>query len=373
MITIECKVYGTVQQYSRVDEAIRTVQFIRNKCLRLWMDHQDSETGIGRNELARYTADLAQSHGFVRHLNSSARQASAERTWTAISRFYQSRKSHSPNQYPRFQNDNRSVEYRKSGWKLEARHARITFTDRCGIGTLKLRGGHDLTLLQPDHIKRVRLLKRADGYYLQLLVKRDPTQSLPSAHQQVGLDVGLRHFLVDSEGQAVPNPRHHKRSLVRLKRKQRQLARKKKGSQNRKKAAQKLSRLHLKTSRQRKDFVVKTARCVVKSNDLIAVEQLQVRNLLKNRRLTRSIQDAGWRQFIQWLSHFARKMGRTVVFVPPEHTTSLCSHCGALVPKSLRERVHRCSCGLVMDRDHNAARNILKFALHTVGHTEIQA
>ena len=121
-----------------------------------------------------------------------------------------------------------------------------------------------------------------------------------------------------------------------------------------------MARRHLKVSRQRKDFAIKLARCVVKSNDFVALEDLQVRNLIKNRHLSKSISDASWSQFARWLSYFGEVFGKPVVKVPPHYTSADCSTCGNRVKKSLSERTHVCSCGLILDRDENAARNILR-------------
>ncbi|WP_083305268.1 RNA-guided endonuclease InsQ/TnpB family protein [Moorena producens] len=111
------------------------------------------------------------------------------------------------------------------------------------------------------------------------------------------------------------------------------------------------------------------ARCVIRSNDLIAYEDLRVENLVKNHCLAKSINDAGWYQFRKWLEHFGEKFGRVTVAVNPAYTSQDCSSCGEVVKKSLSTRTHVCKCGCQLDRDHNAAINILVRALSTVGHT----
>ncbi|NEQ11506.1 MAG: transposase [Moorea sp. SIO4E2] len=111
------------------------------------------------------------------------------------------------------------------------------------------------------------------------------------------------------------------------------------------------------------------ARCVIRSNDLVAYEDLRVKNLVKNHCLAKSINDAGWYQFRKWLEHFGQKFGRVTVAVNPAYTSQNCSDCGEAVKKSLSTRTHVCKCGCQLNRDHNAAINILKRALGTVGHT----
>ncbi len=165
-------------------------------------------------------------------------------------------------------------------------------------------------------------------------------------------------------------PRHLRKSEKALHSLGRRLSRTHKGSKNRANIRNRLSRKHLKVSRQRKDFAVKLARCVVQSNDLVAYEDLQVRNMVKNKRLSKSISDAAWSAFRDWLEYFGKVFGVVTVAVPPHYTSLNCSNCGKVVNKSLSQRTHRCSdCGFVLDRDWNAAINILELALRTVGNT----
>jgi putative transposase len=138
----------------------------------------------------------------------------------------------------------------------------------------------------------------------------------------------------------------------------------------------KWAKQHLKVSRQRKDCAAKVARALVRSNDLIAYEDLQVRNLVRNHHLAKSIYDAAWSVFLLWLIYYGRVFGKIVVAVPPAYTSQDCSACGRRVVKSLSERTHRCPCGAMLDRDHNAAGNILQKGLlllssDTAGHAEI--
>jgi putative transposase len=190
--------------------------------------------------------------------------------------------------------------------------------------------------------------------------------------KQVGIDVGLKAFYTDSEGHTVDNPRHYRQAEKKLKRLQRHLSRKQKKSKNRKKARKQLARAHLQVQRQREDFARKTASTLVSSHDLIAYEDLQIRHLVKNHHLAKSLHDAGWGRFLCWVKAYGVMHNVPVIAVAPQFTSQACSACGALVKKSLSVRTHICSeCGLVLDRDHNAARNILAKALAcTLGHRE---
>ncbi|AFZ24490.1 transposase [Cylindrospermum stagnale PCC 7417] len=367
MLVFEFKAYGLAAQLTAVDDAIRTAKFIRNSCIRLWMDVKDT----GKNDLQKYCAVLAANFPFANELNSMARQASAERAWSSISRFYDNCKKGISGKkgYPQFQKDCRSVEYKTSGWKLADNRKSITFTDKKGIGRLKLKGTRDLHFYQINQIKRVRLVKRADGVYVQFCIDVNRFENIEPTGNTVGLDVGLKEYYTDSDGTMVENPRFLRIGEKVLKRSQRRVSRKVKGSKNRGKGQQILGKRHLKISRQRKDHAVKLARCVVQSNDLIAYEDLRVKNLVKNHCLAKSINDASWYQFRVWVEYFAKVFKRVTVAVNPQYTSLECSSCGVIVKKTLSTRTHVCKCGCVMDRDENAARNILSRGLGTVGHT----
>ncbi|MEH2384891.1 MAG: RNA-guided endonuclease TnpB family protein [Nostoc sp.] len=367
MLTLEFKVYAKPNQLQSIDEAIRICQFIRNKSIRLWMD------GGAKSwfDLSKYCAIWAKEFDFANKLGAMARQASAERAWAAISRFYDNVKKGVKGKkvgFPKFQKDCRSVEYKTNSWKLSDNRKSITFTDKCGIGRLKMKGTRDLNFYQPEQIKRVRLVKRADGYYVQFCVSIDRTEQAPITGKTIGLDVGLKEFYTDSNGEMIPNPKFLRKGEVRLKRAGRLVSRKIKGGMNRRKARVILGKRHLKISRQRKDHAMKLARCVVTSNDVVVYENLSVSNLVKNHCLAKSISDVSWYQFRVFLEYFGKVFGRITIAVNPAYTSQECSNCGEVVKKSLSSRTHTCQCGCEMDRDHNAAINILNRGISTAGH-----
>ena len=370
MLVLEAKLKGKTEQYNLIDEAIRTALFCRNKALRYWIDNR----GADRYDLNKFMAVLAKDFDFANKLNSQARQSSAERAWSGIARFFDNckKKVSGKKGYPKFKKRGHSVEYKQTGWKLSEDRKYLTLTDGFKIGRLKLVGSRDLNFYQIEQIKRVRLVRRADGYYAQFCIDVDRREEMEPTQTTIGLDVGLNHFYTDSKGQVVENPRFLRKSERQLKKLQRKVSKRKKGSANRRKAIKRLARKHLQVSRQRKDFAVKTARCVVRSNDLIAYEDLQVRNMVKNHKLAKSISDASWSMFRDWVEYFGKVFGKVTVAGPPHYTSQNCSTCGTTVKKSLSERTHQCShCGTVLDRDHNAALNILAIGLNRVGHTQI--
>jgi len=363
MLILEFKLKGKDSQFCLVNEAIRTVQFVRNKALRFWIDGN----GKSQYDLNKYCAVLAKEFEWAKKLNSQARQAAAERAWSAIARFFDNCKKAIPGKkkgYPKFQKDNRSVEYKTSGWKLSDDRKSITFTDGFGIGNFKLLGSRDLNFYQLDQIKRVRIIRRADGYYCQFCVAVDREVPNEPTGKALGIDLGLKYFLAGSDGQTIENPRCLRKSEQRLKRLQRHVSRKQKGSKNRIKARKRLAKKHLQISRRRKDFAVKTARTLILSHDLIAYEDLQVWNMVRNRSLAKSISDASWGMFVQWLRYFGQVFGKLVIPVPPQYTSQDCANCGHRVPKTLSTRTHTCpKCGYSDCRDVNAARVILQQGL----------
>jgi len=166
----------------------------------------------------------------------------------------------------------------------------------------------------------------------------------------------------------IENPKFLRKGEIVLKRSQRRVSRKVKGSINRRKARLILGKRHLKISRQRKDHAIKLARCVITSNDVVAYEDLRIKNMVKNHCLAKSINDVSWYQFRVWMEYFGKVFGRITIAVNPQYTSQECSSCGTIVKKTLSTRTHICECGCVLDRDHNAARNILTRGLGTVGH-----
>src|SRR5690242_10797379 len=186
-LAYEYKLDGTNTQYRAIEEAIRTTQFVRNTCLRLWMDTR----GTTRNDLQCSCAELASSYPWACALNSQARQAAADRAWAAISRFYDNCRTKKPGKkgYPQFQHDCRSVEYKQTGWRIESDGRHITFTDGCHIGRLRLIGTRDIETFPLTQIKRVRLIRRADGYYCQFSVQAQRCIQHISTGKKTGIDL----------------------------------------------------------------------------------------------------------------------------------------------------------------------------------------
>jgi len=211
-------------------------------------------------------------------------------------------------------------------------------------------------------IKTCTIIAKNGKYYASLSCEVEATP-LPLREGGVGIDLGVKHLAITSEGEFYEHPQFLRESERELRQKQRAVSRKKKGSHRRKKAIRELANLHSHITNQRKDYAHKVSRKLVNQYGLIAFENLNVQGMVKNHHLAKSIADASWHQLVQYTTYKAEEAGRRVVLVDPKNTSQLCSNCGVIVPKPLSERVHRCGqCGYVQDRDVNAAQNILKRA-----------
>jgi putative transposase len=207
--------------------------------------------------------------------------------------------------------------------------------------------------------KTVTISREADGWYACFSCADAPVHALPATGQAAGIDLGLETFVTLADGTRIFSPGWYRKAERALKIAQRRVLRRKKGSNRRRKAVTLLAKAHQKVRRQRRDFHHKIALVLVRQHDTLYYEDLQVRNLVKNHHLAKSIHDAGWSQFLSILSYKAVCAGRSVVAVNPAFTSQICSGCGVLVQKGLSVRWHGCpDCGTSLHRDHNAAKNI---------------
>jgi putative transposase len=219
-------------------------------------------------------------------------------------------------------------------------------------------------------LKTCTIVRKADGWYCCISMQNESVPHplpLSEVKTYTGADVGLKEFLTTAEGKTVSIPQFYRQSQAHLARQQRKLSRKKLGSSRQLKQQNRVARIHQRIQRQRTDFHYRVAHNLVNKYDLIAVEDLNIKGLARTR-LSKSILDAAWGAFINILDAVAVKRGVRVVKVSPHETSQNCSNCGHKVPKTLSVRLHECpKCGLSMDRDENAAINILNRALNEVG------
>jgi len=228
-----------------------------------------------------------------------------------------------------------------------------------GIGEVRARG--------QDVVGRQRaLIRRASGWYAQVLVEGPPLPPTVKPTTPIGIDVGLTSFAVLSNGEPIDNPRWLQRSERKLRIAQRRLSRRVKHSRNHRKSARRVARVHERIAAQRKDFAHQESRKLVDRFDFIAFEKLNIANMVRGN-LAKSILDAAWGFFLFCIAYKAASAGKLAVAVSSRGTSQECPQCGVVKPKSLSERTHRCECGLVLDRDYAAALVIEARALRMVG------
>jgi len=232
------------------------------------------------------------------------------------------------------------------------------------IGDIPLRQHREIV----GDIKAVTIKRMPSGKWYALLLVDDGSGAgeLTIIGKAVGLDVGLEHYVVDSDGTEVENPRHLKHELKRLRREQRRLSRMGKDSNNREKQRIIVARCHERVSNQRADFHHKTARYYVDNYDMVVTEKLQPLNMIQYRRLARSVQDAAWNSFNQKLAYKAERAGKLYIQVDPAYTSQKCPGCGKIQPKTLSQRIHDCPCGFKDTRDHASSLVILERGLRKV-------
>jgi putative transposase len=260
--------------------------------------------------------------------------------------------------YPRFKGRNHfnSFAFKQFGIgaRLDGRRLKLY-----GIGRVRVRWHRPLEGV----IKTVRIVHKAGRWYACFACDVPETTPLPQTGRVIGIDVGIASLITTSDGAKVDHPTFYRQSQAKLRILQRKLARAKKGSKNRRKALLRVQRQHEHSANQRKDVLHKLSYELVQQNDVIALEALRVRNMVRNKHLSKSIMDSGWSTFRQFLTYKAESARRVVIAVDPAYTSKCCSQCGAMFQDfNLSTRWVECPCGLSLERDHNAAINILKKA-----------
>jgi putative transposase len=339
---------------TQVDEACRLYNAALNERRSAWrMQH----IAVGYYDQANQLKAI-RAAGDIGVANFSACQDVLRRVNKTFAAFFRRVKLGQKAGYPRFRSRSRydSLTYPSWGDGCALRAVGRLYLQ--GVGDLKLKWHRPLPA--DAAIKTVTVKREAGHWYVCFSLELSEPAPLPGCDLGVGIDVGLTTFAVLSDGTEISNPRHFRLAERRLRIAQRKLARRKKRSRRRLKARQEVARVHAHVANQRRDFHHKSALGLVRDYGLIAVEDLNVKGLAGSM-LAKSVHDAGWSQFVSILSDKAAEAGRTLVKVNPAGTTQRCSACGERVPKTLAERVHACpACGLVVGRDLNAARNVLR-------------
>jgi len=309
---------------------------------------------VTKTEQLRRVKELKQTCPEAANIHSHVLQVVAADLDKAFQNFFRRVKSGETPGYPRYKGRNQfdsfGLKELGNGFKRDGRRLEIS-----GIGRIAVRWHREII----GTIKTVRITRKANKWYACFACEVE-TEALPPTGKAVGIDVGISHLLATSDGEFVENPRWYRAGQKDLRRVQRSVSRKKKGGKNRRKTVLQLQRHHERVKNRRQDFLNKVAHGLISRYDVIALEDLRIKNMVRNRHLAKSILDAGWNILTQKLKGKAESAGRLVEFVAAAYTSKTCSACGAIFENlTLSDRWVSCECGLSLDRDHNAAKNIL--------------
>ena len=339
------------------------------------------EHALNYNQQATQLPEMKELRPEYHDIHSQVLQDVLRRVDKAYKAFFRRIKEGKTPGYPRFHGYGRykSFTFPQSGFALTEDN-RVCLSK---IGTVKVKFPKGKKARPPiGEMKTCTIKREATHWYVIFTCEVEQEIVYHPSEEATGIDLGLLHFATLSTGETIENPRHLRKSENKLKKLQEALARKKRGSKRRRKAAQRVGKAHRHIRNQRKDFHHKEARKLVTKYQTVVFEKLAPSNMSKRPKpkqdetgkylpngasakagLNKSILDAGWGQFQQTCVNKAECAGSRILFVSPKYSSQMCSGCGAMVQKELEQRWHECSCGCSLDRDHNAAINILRIGL----------
>ena len=362
------QIYPTAEQEAAMKGWLETCRILYNNSLNKRKEayEQDNLT-LNYYDLANTLSEGKRENEYLATVHSQVLQDVLKRLDKAFRNFFRRVKQGGKPGHPRFKSYDRydSFTYPQSGFKFIGK--KKLKLSKIGIVTIRLHRP-----IPPEaNIKTCTIKREADHWYAVLTVESPDIpqpQKKANVNNAIGIDLGIKELITLSTGEKVHNPKWLRASEKKLAKEQRKLSKKSKGSVGMKKQKLEVQKVHRKIKNQRKDFHHKLSNELVQNYDLIVFEDLKIRNMVKNHFLAKSISDAGWGQLVSFTSYKAEGAGKNVELVIPNGTSQDCSGCGEVVPKTLAVRVHKCPhCGLVMDRDENAAINIRNRGLAKVG------
>ena len=352
--------YPSPEQEVILARTFGCARFAYNYMLRLRTDawfKEQKKIGYHDTSAALTLLKKAPEFAWLNEVSCVPVQQSLRHLQTAFGNFFARR-----NKYPAFKSkhDKQSAEYTSSAFKWDGKALKLAKMD----APLNIRWSR--TMPKAAKLTTVTVSKDAAGRYFVSLLCDDTVSEKPKAEGKIGIDLGLTHFAILSNGEKIASPNAFRNSEAKLAKLQRRLATKQKGSANRGKAKLKVAKLHAKIADSRKDFLHKLSTRLINENQVIAVESLAVSNMQKNHCLAKSISDASWSEFVRQLEYKAQWYGRTLVGIdrwyPSSKRCSDCGHTVSKMPLNIREWVCP-ECGAIHDRDVNAARNVLAAGL----------
>jgi len=348
------RLYPSRVQTKVLEEQLETCRGVHNWLL-LYAKSYHKETGktISQFTMQNLLPKLKADRPELLKVHSQVLQNVAKRIKNAYTGFYARRKAGLKAGLPRFKKHGRykSITYPQFGFRVEGNRLLLS-----KIGAIRIRQHRGL----PEEIKTLTIKRNPSGRWYACFSCIVEAQPKEKPFEDIGIDVGLHSYAVLSDGTKIENPRLYRKSERRLAHLQRGMSRKNRGSRNWVKAKTRVARLHEEIGNRRTDFLHKASRKIADTYETVYVEDLKIGNMVRNHCLAKSVSDAGWGRFVGMIAYKAESAGGRLIQVNPRGTTQMCSRCGETVSKDLSQRTHRCPyCGLVMDRDHNAALNIL--------------
>jgi len=353
------RIYPNKEQRQILERTLNTCRILYNNLL---AERRDTYKKTGRSpsyyEQRRSLVERKPNDPYMRQVHSQVLQNVALRLQRTFDNFFRNIRRGRRTGYPRLKGRNRydSFTYPQYMNGAELKDGKLNLSKIGMVRIFKHRS------IPPSAIIKTCTIRRdVDKWYACFTVEMQSEKvAREQSGQEIGVDFGLNSLLTLSNGEKIQPPKFLRKSEKKLKREQRRLSRRKRNSQNRRKQRVKVAKTHRKIRLQRTDYNHRLSRDLVARFDKIAFENLQIRNMMSNHHLAKSIADAAWGQLHLFTSYKAEEAGKMVKGADPYGTTVDCSRCGFHVPKTLSERVHECpNCGLVLDRDWNAAVNIL--------------
>ncbi len=356
------RLYPSKAQLTRFERTLELCRMVYNETLAYRKDKYELEhINVSNYESHYLLPEWKLEYPALKEVYAQTLQEVQERVDLAFKHFFRRVKNGEKPGYPRFRGYGwyDSFTYPQLGFKV---HDNTIYIGK--IGEVRMVKHREIE----GNIKRVTVKRNANGkWYACLMVESEFHIISPKNTPVIGIDVGLTSFATLSNGEKIPNPRFFRNEENELAKAQRRLSKLEKDSPKRLKALKVVRRIHERIANKRYDFVHQLSRQLVDRYGLISFEDLNIRGMLRNHCLAKSISDVAWRMLITITMYKAESAGTTVTLVNPANTSKLCSRCGSIVEKTLADRVHYCPvCGLSIDRDKNAAKNILRLGLQSV-------
>lgn len=356
-IAYKFRLYPTLEQEKKLQNTLNSCCFTYNWAL----ERLNKQERPNRFEIQKEFTQFKKDNSDLQEVYAKALFMEIYKLFSALRTLASLKRNHKRVGKLKFRTRDRfnTFTYHQSGWKLSENENKYGILHLSKIGDIKARLHRKIEGRQ----KMVTISRNNGNWFVSISCDREIQPVKRNNIRKIGLDLGISHFIVDSDGHYFDYPFYLKQAQQRLRRKQKALSRKKKGSKNRTKARQELARLFEKINGQRKDFADKLSRYYINNYSVICVENLDKRYLIEHswRNLRKLMIDVAWDRFLRCLDYKTETAGVQVIKVNPKNTTQMCSQCGKIVKKDLSVRIHKCSfCGLEIDRDYNSSLNILR-------------